>query len=100
MGVVKRGELMLLDTGAYYEGGYATDLTRTFLLGPSTTQATREQKRRFTLVLKSQIAGMSARIPVNATGEQLDAIVGRRLTKAVTADHVLMAEDIEGFPHP
>src|SRR3990167_924553 len=32
---IKRGELMLLDTGAYYEEGYATDLTRTFLVdGP------------------------------------------------------------------
>jgi Xaa-Pro aminopeptidase len=30
--IIKRGELMLLDTGAYYEEGYATDLTRTFLV--------------------------------------------------------------------
>lgn len=72
---VKKGELFLLDTGAYYDGGYATDLTRTFLAGPSTTKANKEQKRLYTLVLKAAIAGMSARIPVGSTGEQLDAIV-------------------------
>jgi Xaa-Pro aminopeptidase len=69
------GELFLLDTGAYYEGGYATDLTRTFLAGPSTTKASREQKRLYTLVLKAAIAGMSARVPVGVTGEQIDALV-------------------------
>lgn len=69
------GELFLLDTGAYYEGGYATDLTRTFLAGPSTTKASKEQKRLYTLVLKAAIAGMSARVPVGVTGEQLDALV-------------------------
>ena len=73
--LVKTGELFLLDTGAYYEGGYATDLTRTFLAGPSQTKASKEQKRLYTLVLKAAIAGMSARVPVGVTGEQLDAIV-------------------------
>jgi Xaa-Pro aminopeptidase len=72
---LKAGELFLLDTGAYYEGGYATDLTRTFLVGPSTTKASKEQQRLYTLVLKAAIAGMSARVPVGVTGEQLDAIV-------------------------
>ena len=72
---IKAGEIFLLDTGAYYEGGYATDLTRTFLTGPSTTKANKEQQRLYTLVLKAAIAGMSARVPVGVTGEQLDAIV-------------------------
>ncbi len=76
---VKKGELFLLDTGAYYEGGYATDLTRTFLAGPSTTKATKEQKRLYTIVLQAAIAGMSARVPVGVTGEQLDAIVRQAL---------------------
>ena len=76
---VKNGELFLLDTGAYYEGGYATDLTRTFLAGPSTTKATKEQKRLYTIVLQAAIAGMSARVPVGVTGEQLDAIVRNSL---------------------
>ncbi|MBM4282466.1 MAG: M24 family metallopeptidase [Deltaproteobacteria bacterium] len=76
---VKKGEIFLLDTGAYYEGGYATDLTRTFLAGPSTTKATKQQQRLYTAVLKAAIAGMSARVPVGVTGEQLDCIVREQL---------------------
>lgn len=72
--VIKQGELMLLDTGAYYEDGYATDLTRTFLVGPKSQKATAEQKRYFTLVLKAAVAGMRARLPFGARGDQLDAI--------------------------
>lgn len=72
--IIKQGELMLLDTGAYYDEGYATDLTRTFLVGPKSQKATKEQKYYFTLVLKSAVAGMRARIPVGTRGDQLDAI--------------------------
>jgi Xaa-Pro aminopeptidase len=76
------GELFLLDTGAYYEGGYATDLTRTFLLGGPRTKAKKEQRRLFTLVLQGAIAGMTARIPVGSVGEQLDALVRQPLWRA------------------
>lgn len=72
---LREGETFLLDTGGYYEGGYATDLTRTFLLGKSHVKASAEQRRLFTLVLKGAIAGMSARFPRGTTGEQLDALV-------------------------
>ena len=72
---LKEGQMFLLDTGAYYEGGYATDLTRTFLIGKGHVKASDEQKKIFTVVLKGAIAGMSARIPKGSTGEQLDAIV-------------------------
>ena len=66
---------MLVDTGAYFEEGYATDLTRTFLIGGTKDRGTDEQRRIYTLVLKAAIAGMSAVIPERATGEQLDAII-------------------------
>ncbi|MBH1989406.1 MAG: M24 family metallopeptidase [Myxococcaceae bacterium] len=69
------GDLFLLDTGAYYEGGYATDLTRTFLLGGRSQLATELQKKIFTTVLKAAIAGMTARFPIGTTGAQLDALV-------------------------
>jgi Xaa-Pro aminopeptidase len=68
---LKEGSLFLLDTGAYYEG-YATDLTRTFLVGQ---EAKPWQKEMFTLVLKASIAGLSARIRRGTLGLQLDAIV-------------------------
>ncbi len=76
------GELFLLDTGAFYEGGLATDLTRTFLLGGPRQKASAEQKRLFTLVLQGAIAGMRARLPVGATGEQLDALVRQPMWQA------------------
>lgn len=72
---LQAGDLFLLDSGAYYEGGYATDLTRTFLLGGAAQTATEFQKKVFTAVLKGAIAGMSARFPKGTTGVQLDAIV-------------------------
>jgi Xaa-Pro aminopeptidase len=72
---LEAGELVLLDTGAYFEEGYATDLTRTFLVGGKAQAATDEQRRIYTTVLKAAIAGMKAVVPVGAKGHQLDAIV-------------------------
>ncbi|MBI1945130.1 MAG: M24 family metallopeptidase [Deltaproteobacteria bacterium] len=79
---IREGELFLLDTGAYYEGGLATDLTRTFLVGAPHVKATKEQKRLFTVILKGAIAAMRARLPVGATGEQLDALVRQPMWQA------------------
>lgn len=72
---VKRGELMLLDTGAYYEEGYATDLTRTFLVDAPSARGNDEQRRYYTLVLRAAIAGMTAVLPEGSKGGQLDALV-------------------------
>lgn len=72
---IEEGELFLLDTGGIYEGGYATDLTRTFLVGGPNSKATDAHKQMYTLVLKGAIAGMSARMPEGFTGVQLDALV-------------------------
>jgi len=72
---VEAGSLFLLDTGAYYEGGYATDLTRTFLIGKKSTEAQKWQKEMFTLVLKASIKGLGARFRRGTLGLQLDAIV-------------------------
>jgi len=80
--VVSSGELMLLDTGAYYEGGYATDLTRTFLVGGKGVKGSPEQRRIFTLVLKGAISGMSARFPEGTHGTAVDALVRGPLWEA------------------
>ena len=47
--LVKNGDILLVDFGAYYEGGYATDTTRTFIKG----KPSKEQKRLYTTVLKA-----------------------------------------------
>lgn len=46
---VKDGDFLLIDYGGYYEGGYATDTTRTFIKGTPDE----EQKIVYTTVLKA-----------------------------------------------
>jgi len=77
--VIRPGELMLLDTGCYFEEGFATDLTRTFFVGGPDASPPPAQQRLYTLTLKAAIAGMTARIPKNASGAQLDGITRRPL---------------------
>lgn len=72
---IKEGALFLCDSGAFYEGGYATDLTRTFVVGKSHVKPSARQQRLFTLVLKGAIAGMRARVPKGTSGEAIDAII-------------------------
>lgn len=79
---LERGELMLIDTGAYFEAGYATDLTRTFLVGGALTRPSERQRTVYTAVLRAAIAGMRARIPAGANGAQLDGIVRSPLWEA------------------
>ncbi|MFW5872316.1 MAG: M24 family metallopeptidase, partial [bacterium] len=43
-------DLVLLDSGAYYEPGFATDTTRTFLASSDSGQASEQQKEMYTLV--------------------------------------------------
>lgn len=80
--ILAENSLFLLDTGAYFEGGFATDLTRTFLAGTKKASAQPWQKKMFTLVLKASIRGLSARIKRGVTGMQLDAIVRQPLWQA------------------
>ncbi|MBR6163022.1 M24 family metallopeptidase [bacterium] len=47
--IVKDGDFLLIDYGAYFEGGYATDTTRTFIKGTPSD----EQKKVYTVVLKA-----------------------------------------------
>jgi len=72
--VARPGDLVLLDTGCYFAEGFATDLTRTFFVGTAGQLPSEAQRRMYTLVLKAAVAGMSARLPVGASGSQLDGI--------------------------
>ena len=65
---IKNGDLILLDCGAYFEGGLSTDATRTFLCGD---EASEEQKNVYTAVLKAFFAAYSSRA---RTGAELDKI--------------------------
>jgi Xaa-Pro aminopeptidase len=70
------GELVLLDSGAYYESGFATDCTRVVLR--KTDPATRAhpwQREIYTVALKACIEGLVTRFPAGATGQDVDDAV-------------------------
>lgn len=66
--------LLLIDSGAQYLDG-TTDITRTISLGNATPQ----QRRDFTLVMKGHIALGSMIYPAGTRGAQLDAIARQYL---------------------
>ena len=68
--------MLLIDSGAQYLDG-TTDITRTFILG----SITEEEKRDFTLVLKSHIALATTIFLKGTNGCNLDAIDRRPLWK-------------------
>jgi Xaa-Pro aminopeptidase len=67
--VIKRDNLLLLDSGAQYVDG-TTDITRTIAIGTPTA----EMQERNTLVLKGHIALASAKFSKGTTGKQLDVL--------------------------
>lgn len=67
---IKDGDFVLLDCGGHFEGGYATDITRTFVKGnPSELH-----KKVYTTVLKMFLNAYHAKITKRTTGETLDKI--------------------------
>ncbi|MDF2923492.1 MAG: peptidase [Paenibacillaceae bacterium] len=64
--------LYLLDSGSHFLNG-TTDITRTLALG----HLTEEQKKDFTLVLKSVIALSTAKFLYGSTGSHLDVLARR-----------------------
>lgn len=66
---LKQEGMLLIDSGGQYLDG-TTDITRTLVLGDLTPQ----QKRDFTLVLKGNIALISAKFLKGTTGANLDIL--------------------------
>lgn len=66
--VLKDGSLILIDCGAYYEGGYATDITRVFVKG----SPSKLHKKVYTTVLKGFLAAFNKKITPKSTGFSLD----------------------------
>lgn len=66
--VIKTGELVTLDFGAYYKG-YCSDITRTIAVG----KISDELKHVYDVVLQAQLRGMSG-IKPGMTGKQADAL--------------------------
>ena len=82
--VVKEGDLILIDCGAYYEGGLATDITRVFVKG----EPSNLQKRVYTTVLKMFLSAFNYQVVEGVTsGYEIDNYT--RL--------VLSQNEIDGF---
>lgn len=78
--VAKEGDIILIDSGGYFEGGYATDLTRTFIAGGGSVKPSDKIKEIFTIVLKAAMKGLRAEIPPDSDGIYLDKIVRSVIT--------------------
>lgn len=71
---LKKGELLLVDSGAQYLDG-TTDITRTLAIGKPTAA----MRRHYTLVLKGHVAISNAVFPVGTRGVDLDAFARQAL---------------------
>ena len=67
---IKNGDFVLLDCGGHFEGGYSTDITRTFVKGSPTDL----QKRVYTTVLKMFLNAYHYEVTPRTTGFTLDSI--------------------------
>lgn len=81
--ILTDGSLVLIDCGAYYEGGYATDCTRVFVKGTPSQM----QKKVYTTVLKGFLAAFNKKINTKTSGFSLDK----------TARKILIEEAPKGF---
>ncbi len=66
--IIKNGSLVLIDCGAYYDGGLATDITRVFVKG----EPDELQKRVYTIVLKAFLNAFNYSIKSGTTGFEID----------------------------
>lgn len=67
--LIKDGSLVLIDCGAYYEGGLATDITRVFVKGkPSDLQ-----KQVYTIVLKTFLNSFNCTVADEMSGFDIDS---------------------------
>ncbi len=70
--VISKDDLVLLDCGAYFEGGYATDITRTFVAGGKDAKPLAKMKEVYTVVLKAFLAGLNYDVTPETTGFDID----------------------------
>lgn len=67
---IKDGDFVLLDCGGHFEGGYSTDITRTFVKG----KASELQKKVYTTVLKMFLNAYHYKVTPRTTGNAIDRI--------------------------
>ncbi len=80
---VKDGDFVLLDCGGHFEGGYSTDITRTFLRA----KPDKLQKKVYTTVLKMFLNVYNYELKEDTNGQELDS-----LARKIADDSGLMGE--------
>jgi len=80
---IREGEFVLLDCGAYFEGGYATDITRVFCSGTPSEQA----KQVYTTILKANLNAYHTKVSENLSGYEIDK----------TAREIINNANLEGY---
>lgn len=75
--IVKDSDMVLLDSGGYFEGGFATDTTRTFMA--SSKEGEKGYKEIYTLVLKGTLACQNAIFPEGTSGKVIDGFARQPL---------------------
>ena len=76
--ILRRGDLLLLDSGGQYFDG-TTDVTRTVAVLCGEEDICDEKKDRFTRVLKGHIAIASSTFPIGTRGSDLDPLARKYL---------------------
>ncbi len=88
--ILKEGSLVLIDCGAYYESGLATDITRVFVKGkPSGLQ-----REVYTTVLKAFLNAYNCHLTPTLSCKEREQVAGFDLD--MTA-HSILDNKIEGF---
>ena len=77
--VIKDTDMILLDSGGYFEGGWATDTTRTFYA--SSKKPDPKMVEMYTLVLKGLLACQTAVFPEGTKGAVLDGLARNPMRK-------------------
>jgi Xaa-Pro aminopeptidase len=78
--VIKDNDMILLDSGGYFDGGWATDTTRTFFADAS-KKPDPKMIEMYTLTLKGTLAVQSAVFPEGTKGMVLDGLARNAMRK-------------------
>lgn len=78
--VIKDTDMVLLDSGGYFDGGWATDTTRTFF-ADATKKPEAKMMEMYTLTLKGTLALQSAVFPEGTKGMVLDGLARNAMRK-------------------
>ena len=73
--LVHENDLILIDSGAYFENGLATDCTRTFIAGGEKSTPSEQQIFIYTLVLRAALKALMSVFPLGTPSGYLDSLV-------------------------